>query len=48
MVLLRARRGEVLTVDSPLLVRVAKSKLVPMTGVFMARMDKIYAPVLGW
>ena len=34
VVLLRARRGEVLTVDSPLLVRVAKSKLVPMTGVF--------------
>ena len=33
--------------DSPLLVRAAKSKLVPMTGVFMG-MDKIYSPVLGW
>ena len=48
VVLLRARRGEALTVDSPLLVRVARNKLVPMTGDFMGRMDKIYAPVLGW
>ena len=32
--------------DSPLLVRAAKSKLVPMTGVFMG-MDKTLSPVLG-
>ena len=47
VVLLGVRRGEALTVDSPLLVRAAKSKLMPMTGVFMG-MDKIYSPVLGW
>ena len=34
--------------NSPLLVRENKGKLVPMTGVFMTRMDKIYAPALGW
>ena len=45
---LRVQFGEVLTVDSPLLVRVSKGKLVPMTGAFMARMDKTYAPTLGW
>ena len=40
--------GEVLTVNSPLLVRKGKKGLVPMTGAFMARMDKLYSPVLGW
>ena len=40
--------GEVLTADSLLLVRKGKKGLVPMTGAFMARMDKLYSPVLGW
>ena len=44
---LRCRRGEVLTVDSPLLVRENKDNLVPMTVQFMAAMDKRYAPTLG-
>ena len=48
VVRLRVGLGEALTVDSPLLVRLNKKKLVPMTGTFMSRMDKIYAPVLGW
>ena len=47
-VCIRVRRGESLTVSSPLLVRENKGKLVPMTGAFMSRMDKIYAPTLGW
>ena len=37
-----------LTVNSPLLVRIKGRKIVPMTGAFMASMDKIFAPVLGW
>ena len=45
---LRLRHGESLTTSSPLLVREKKGKLVPMTGEFMTRMDKIYAPTLGW
>ena len=45
---LRARNNEVLTVDNPLLVRQGRKKLVPMTGEYMARMDRIYAPTLGW
>ena len=49
---LRVRQGESLTVDSPLLVRKGgrgkTAKIVPMTGNFMARMDKQYAPTLGW
>ena len=45
---LRLQIGELLTVDSPLLVRMSKGKLVPMTGAFMAQMDKTYAPTLGW
>ena len=48
MVKLRLHFGEILTVDSPLLVRMNKGQLVPMTGTFMARMEKIYAPALGW
>ena len=44
---LRLRRGEVLTVDSPLLVRENKGNLVPVTAQFMAAMDKRYAPSLG-
>ena len=45
---LRLRQGELVTVDSPLLVRKGKKMLVPMTGSFMARMDKRYAAALGW
>ena len=45
---LRVRRGEALTVSSPLLVRENKGDLVPMTGKFMGAMDKINAPKLGW
>ena len=48
LVKLRLKRKEILTVNSPLLVRENKGALVPMTGSFMSRMDKIYAPVLGW
>ena len=48
LVKLRLERKETLTVNSPLLVRENKGTLVPMTGTFMAAMDKVYAPVLGW
>ena len=30
------------------MMRESKGKLVPMTGAFMASMDKVYAPILGW
>ena len=46
--MLRVKHGERLTVDSPILVRMNRKKLVPMTGDFMRRMDKIYVPRLGW
>ena len=45
---LRARYSDDLTIDSPLLVRQGRGRLVPMTGAYMARMDRIYAPALGW
>ena len=48
VVKLRVKGGDHLTVDSPLLVRDSKGTLVPMTGAFVTRMDKIYAPDLGW
>ena len=48
VVKLRTNLNEVLTADSPLLLRANKGKLVPMTGAFMARQDLIYAPTLGW
>ena len=48
LVKLRLTKGEKLSVDSPLLVREKKGKLVPMTGDFMARKDKGYSPQLGW
>ena len=44
---LRVQRGEALTVNSPLLVRESRGDLVPMTGQFMAAMDKKYAPKRG-
>ena len=48
VVKLRVAAGEHITVDSPLLVRHNRGVLVPMTGDFMARMDRHYAPKLGW
>ena len=48
VVKLRVKFGDKLTSDSALLVREKKGKLVPMTGAYIARMDKIYAPELGW
>ena len=45
---LRVKVGDHLTVDSPLLIRESKGSLVPMTGAYVTRMDKIYAPNLGW
>ena len=45
---LRIRQGEVLTVNSPLLVRMRRVKTVPMTGAYIASMDKVYGTVLGW
>ena len=45
---LRISKGEKLSVDSPLLVREKKGKMVPMTADFMARKDKDYSPILGW
>ena len=45
---LRMSRQEVLTPESPLLVRESRGKLVPLTGSFMSAMDKMYAPTLGW
>ena len=44
---LRLKHGERITIDS-LLVRENKGKVVPMTGSFMSRMDKVYGPVLKW
>ena len=48
VVKLRITQGEVLTVNSPLLVRMRRGKIVPMTGAYMASMDKVYGTVLGW
>ena len=48
VVKLRFRRGEKLTVNSPILVRVNRGRIVPLTGTHMASMDRIYGPVLGW
>ena len=41
VVKLRLQRNEPLTADSPVLVRKKKGGLVPMTGAFMASMDKV-------
>ena len=48
VVKLRLRHKEDLTRDSPLLVRLRQGKIVPMTGAYMARQDKIYCPILKW
>ena len=48
IVKLRLRLNEKITVNSPILMRQARRNLVPMTGDFMGRMDKVYAPTLGW
>ena len=48
VVKLRLKHKEKLTVDSPILVRQNRQKLVPMTGEYMMRIDKTYASKLGW
>ena len=48
VVRLRLKFGEKLSVESPLLVRQNQGKMVPLTGTFMSRMDKKWAPALGW
>ena len=45
---MRIKLGEKLSVKSPLLVRRVRGKMVPLTGNFISRMDKTYAPILGW
>ena len=45
---MRVKLGENLKVTSPLLVRRVRGKAVPLTGSFVSRMDKVYAPILGW
>ena len=47
LVKLRLRLGEKITVDSPILVRTNGTSIVPMTGQYMMKMDKIWAPKLG-
>ena len=48
VVSLRLKLGENLSVKSPLLVRKVRGKIVPLTGNYVSRMDRIYAPILGW
>ena len=48
VVRLRQKLEEDLSVESPLLVRQAKGRMVPLTGAFMSRMDMKWAPKLGW
>ena len=48
IVKMRVNIGEKLTVSSPLLVRQARGQIVPLTVSFMIRMDKLWAPALGW
>ena len=48
VVKLRLKLKEHITVNSPLLVREKKGTLVPMTGAFMSKMDKLYGPILNW
>ena len=48
VVRLRLQLGEKLTTSSPLLVRSRGRTIVPMTGDFMSRMDRVYAPILRW
>lgn len=48
VVRLRTRAGEIISLNSPLLVRTSRNGIVPMTGAFMAKMDFFYAPRLGW
>ena len=48
VVRLRMHKKEKLKIDSPLLVRERRGKIVPMTGIFMSRMDTLYVPILRW
>ena len=45
---MRIKLGEKLAVESPLLVRRARGEIVPLTGNTVSRIDRIYAPILGW
>ena len=45
---MRCKQGEKISARSPLLVRKVRGKMVPLTGNFISRMDKAYAPALGW
>ena len=45
---LRLNQGEVLSGSSPLLVRLNRGKIVPMTASYVSSMDRIYSPILGW
>ena len=47
VVKLRSRRKVSLFAASPILVREIKSKIVPMSGNFMAKMDKVYGSILN-
>ena len=46
VVKLHLRHKERLSADSPILVRVSKGRIVPMTANFMSRMGKNYASIL--
>ena len=43
---IRLELGEKISLDSPLLVRENRKRIVPMTSAFMTAMDRIYAPKL--
>ena len=48
IVRMRLKLGEDLTVESPLLVRECRGKLLPLTADHVSRVDKQLADVLGW
>ena len=48
LIRLRLMHNESLTVDSPLLVRENKGKIIPMSGASMSRMNKCFSPLLKW
>ena len=47
-VALRVKLQEKLSIDSPLLVRERRGRVIPMTAAFMSRMDRSYTPILNW
>ena len=48
VVKLRLQRGEKLTPESPILVRMKGNVAVPMTADFMRKKDTVYTPILRW